>query len=64
VLEFTLDHDKEKKMNKFVELTDQNLMEVEGGIIITITGAMVATGVGIFCGTFGVGYAIGKSGKR
>lgn len=42
---------------KFIALSDQELVEVEGGFVIT--GTMVGIGVGIFAESFAVGYAIG-----
>lgn len=46
----------------FVTLSEQELMEMEGGFVIT--GTMVGIGVGIFTGAFAVGYAIGQSTKK
>ncbi|NQG19995.1 class IIb bacteriocin, lactobin A/cerein 7B family [Streptococcus suis] len=46
----------------FVALTDRELMDMEGGFVIT--GTMVGIGVGIFTGAFAVGYAIGQSTKK
>ncbi len=46
----------------FVALSDQDLMDMEGGFVIT--GTMVGIGVGIFTGAFGVGYVIGQSTKK
>lgn len=46
----------------YVALTDEELMNMEGGFVIT--GTMVGIGVGIFAGSFGVGYMIGQSTKK
>ena len=47
-------------MSKFVELSRNELEQVNGGIIpIVITGAMVINGLGLFAGGFTVGYGIG-----
>lgn len=46
----------------YVALSEEELMETEGGIFVT--GTAVGIGVGIFTGTFAVGYAIGQSTKK
>lgn len=48
--------------NKYVELAEQELKDTEGGFVIT--GTMIGIGVGIFAGSFSVGYAIGQSNRR
>ncbi|MEX2784858.1 MULTISPECIES: class IIb bacteriocin, lactobin A/cerein 7B family [Streptococcus] len=46
----------------YMALSDKELMNTEGGIVVT--GTAVGIGVGIFTGSFAVGYAIGQSTKR
>lgn len=48
--------------SKYVELTEQELKDTEGGF--AITGTMIGIGVGIFASSFAVGYAIGQSNRR
>ena len=45
-------------MNKFVEIPLEQMIEIDGGFVIT--GAMVATAIGCLAGGVAVGYAIGK----
>ncbi|MBC1795440.1 class IIb bacteriocin, lactobin A/cerein 7B family [Listeria booriae] len=47
---------------KFSVVSSEDLCEVNGGLIIT--GTLVAAGIGLFCATFGVGYAIGQAIKK
>lgn len=44
-------------MNNFAELSTEELMNADGGFVIT--GAMVATAVGCAASGVAVGYAIG-----
>ena len=48
--------------SKFEILTNEELMETEGGFVVT--GTMVGIGVGILTGSFAVGYAVGQSTKK
>ncbi|WP_461219271.1 class IIb bacteriocin, lactobin A/cerein 7B family [Lapidilactobacillus salsurivasis] len=50
-----------KTLNDFECVSDCELSEVEGGFVIT--GTLVGAAVGIFCGTFAVGYSIGDKMK-
>ena len=47
---------------KFKQLKDVDLDQINGGLLIT--GTMIATGIGIFVGTFGVGVVIGQATKK
>ncbi|WP_156413088.1 bacteriocin [Oceanivirga salmonicida] len=44
------------------EINEKELMEINGGFVIT--GTMVATGIGIFVGGFVVGKGIGTMIKK
>lgn len=50
--------DIEGRKNMFENMSDKELLEVDGGFVIT--ASMIATGAGILASGVAVGYAVGK----
>lgn len=54
----------EMNMNGFVEMSQDEMMDVNGGFGVTITAALIAGGVALFSAGFAGGIAVGLNRKN